>query len=94
MFNNTRLARLRDLLRQMEAEVGLDDLSHNQRELYYAACLVANTDAISHSEEIRLHPMLSKMARPTFYLALRDLVRAGWLTAATEIRDGVYRIVK
>lgn len=44
MPKNSKLARLRDLLWQMEVEVGLERLSQPQREVYYAACLIADTE--------------------------------------------------
>jgi hypothetical protein len=78
----------------MESDVGLDQLSPNQRDFYYAACLEADADQMVHSEQVRGHPMLTKMARATFYLALRDLVKAGYLSAAGDARSGVYRILR
>lgn len=94
MFGNKRLAKLRNLLQQMETDVGLEALSQHQRDLYYAACLVADTDQMVTSEQVRSHPMLARMPRATFYLALRDLVRGGYLVAAGGIRDGIYRILR
>lgn len=94
MTGNEKLARLRDLLWQMEVEVGLEQLSQPQRDVYYAACLVADAENTLHSEEIRRHPMVAPMARPTFYRALKDLVCGGYLVAAGEGRTGRYRILR
>ena len=76
----------------METDVGLEALSQHQRDLYYAACLVADVDQMVNSEQVRSHPMLARMPRATFYLALRDLVKAGYLSAAGAARTGSYRI--
>lgn len=94
MALNSKLASLRDLLWQMEVEVGLEKLSQPQRDLYYAACLVADDGKNVHTEQVRSHPMVSKMARPTFYRALKDLVEQGYLVAASESKNGRYKIVR
>ena len=91
---DSKLARLRDLLWQMEVEVGLEKLSQPQRDVYYVACLVADSEKLLHSEQIRHHPIVQAMARPTFYRALRDLVEQGYLVAASEIKNGRYKIVR
>lgn len=92
--SNGKLARLRDLLWQMEVEVGLERLSQPQRDVYYAACLVADSEKILHSEQVRQHPMVAPMARPTFYRALKDLVLEGYLVAAHETKNGRYKIAR
>lgn len=80
------------MLWQMEVEVGLEDLSQPQKDVYYAACLVADEDQLVHSETVKRHPMLALMARPTFYRALRDLVDKGFLVIAGSRKDGRYLI--
>lgn len=91
---NSKLAHLRDLLWQMEVEVGLEKLSQPQRDVYYGACLVADDHKQVTSEQLRNHPIVAAMARPTFYRALRDLVIAGYLVAVPNARNGVYQIVR
>lgn len=76
----------------MEVEVGLEDLSQPQKDVYYAACLVADKDQLVHSETVKRHPMLALMARPTFYRALKDLVDKGFLVTAGSRKDGRYLI--
>jgi len=94
MSDNNRLARLRGLLWQMEVEVGLEQLTQSQRDVYYAACLAADSENTVHSEQVRLQPLAAQMARPTFYRALKELVTAGFMCAASEARDGRYRILR
>ena len=45
-----RLATLRIMLHQMEREVGLEDLSSAQRDVYYAACLLADIGWRAHPD--------------------------------------------
>lgn len=87
-----KLAILRSMLWQMEVEVGLETLSQHQRDLYYAACLVADEDQVIHTDEVRNHPMLAPMSRPTFYRALKELVEKGFLAATGPRKDGRYLI--
>lgn len=89
---NEKLAALRNMLWQMEVEVGLEDLSQPQKDVYYAACLVADEDRIVHSDSVKRHPMLAPMARPTFYRAMKALVARGFMTAAGQRKDGRYLI--
>ena len=89
---NGKLALLRSMLWQMEVEVGLEQLSQPQKDVYYAACLVADYERQVYSDTVRHHPMLAPMTRPTFYRALKDLVDKGFLTAASQRRDGRYLI--
>ena len=92
MLKDNKIAILRGLLWQMEVEADLVSLSQPQRDVYYAACLVADEEKIVHSEQIKQHPMIRVMARPTFYRALRELVIGGHFVAATESRNGRYRV--
>jgi hypothetical protein len=94
MKNRMRLASLRCLLRDMEHEVGLDDLSPTQRDIYYAACLLAERDPSLASEDLKSHPLVADMARPTFYRALRDLVENHYLGHAPGTKVGKYLVLK
>lgn len=87
---NDKLAILRNMLWQMEVEVGLEQLPQAQKDVYYAACLMADDDQLVHSDSVKGHPMVALMARPTFYRALRDLVAKGFLTSASKRKDGRY----
>lgn len=88
----TQVAALRQMLWQMEVEIGLQDLSCAQKDLYYAACLTADEQKLIHSDEVRRHDLLSQMPRPTFYRALKDLVAKGLLSRAGDTRDGKYYV--
>ena len=91
---DSKLARLRDLLWGGAAEVGLEKLSQPQRHVSYAACLVADDEKLTHSEQVRHHHIVKAMARPTFCRALRDLVLEGYLVADGKSRNGRYKIVR
>lgn len=92
MALDNKIAALRNMLWQLEVEVGLESLSQPQKDVYYAACLAADVDQVVHSDAMRRHPMLVPMARPTFYRALRDLVDRGFLVNSGRRKDGRYII--
>ncbi len=92
MSQNTKLAALRNMLWKMEVEVGLEGLSQPQKDVYYAACLVADEDQVVSSDTVRHHPMLLPMARPTFYRALKALVDRGLLETVGQRKAGHYVI--
>lgn len=92
MSKNSKIAALRSMLWHMEVEVGLETLTQPQKDVYYAACLVADEDEIFQSDSVKRHPMLAPMARPTFYRALKDLVDKGFLAATSSRKDGRYQI--
>lgn len=94
MADTSKLAALRDMLWRMEVEVGLEALTRQQKDVYYAACLAADGQKIVQSDDIREHPMLSPITRPTFYRALKELVEQGFLVSASSRRDGQYKIVR
>lgn len=94
MKNNDKLAALRSMLWSMEVEVGLEGLTQHQKDVYYAARLTADEDLLVQSDTIRHHPMIAQMARPTFYRALKDLLDKEFLSAASNRKDGKYRIIR
>lgn len=89
-----KLAALRNMLWQMEIEVGLEKLPQPQKDVYYAACLAADTNQLVHTDEVKQQPILSRMSRPTFYRALKELVDKNFLVNAGHRKDGCYRITR
>lgn len=94
MFLSDKLASLRKLLFEMEVELGLVELSAVQRDVFYAARLTAGKTEFVRGEEVRLHPLLASISRPTFYRAVKDLEDAGYLSRTDSVRSGRYRLLK
>lgn len=80
------------MLWQMEVEVGLEDLPQPQKDVYYAACLLADSNELVHSDAVKRHPLLAPMSRPTFYRALKELVDKDFLINAGRCKDGRYYV--
>lgn len=88
----SKIAALRNMLWQMEVEVGLEELPQPQKDVFYAACLTADDNQLVHSDTVKQHPMLALMSRPTFYRALRELVEKDLLVHAGQRKDGRYLV--
>lgn len=95
MTMRTRLAALRQMLYELEAETELKALSAVQRDVYYAACLLLDDGGeIVNSEHLREHPLLKDMPRSSFFRVLRELAETGYIQTAGTPRSGLYRIQK
>ncbi|NIZ14846.1 hypothetical protein [Phaeobacter sp. HF9A] len=71
---------LRDMLRQMERDIGLDDLSAAEKDVFQAAHTLTETPGqLVQSEQIRHHPLASHIAQATFHRALKTLLELGFL---------------
>ena len=88
-------AMLRALLQKMEQDLGLDDLTHSERDVLYAARLAETNSAdVIRSEDIRNIDLISDMPAPTFYKALQQLVNLEFLKPANNSKRGQYKLVR
>jgi hypothetical protein len=94
MKGNRRLAALRNMLHAMEREVGLQELSTIQRDIYYAACLSRDDQSLLSTDALRTHPIVRELPRSSFFRALKDLVDLGYFKPAGSPRSGLYEVVK
>ena len=86
---------LRDMLRQMERDIGLEDLSPAEKDVFQAAHRL--TDAPGQlvlSDQIRQHPLTSGIAQATFHRALRSLLELGFLERPEGARAKHYMVRK
>lgn len=87
----TPIFELREMLRQLERDVGLGDLSRIERDVLLAAHSLTETPGdIVSSDRIRSHSLLQPVAQATFYRAIRTLVGAGLLEHAGRSRARAY----
>lgn len=91
-----QLAQLRDLLHAMEAEVGLSDLTPNERDVLLAcyANLFADEsgDMVCHTDSVRRHPTVERLSQPTFHRTLKRLVERGFVFKSDHWPLGVYSV--
>ncbi|WP_369824763.1 hypothetical protein [Phaeobacter sp. 22II1-1F12B] len=82
---------LREMLRQLEKDIGFDDLSRTERDVLLAAHSLSDKpgDVIS-SEQIRHHNLLQSVAQATFYRAIGTLLGLGLLERAAQTKARSY----
>ncbi len=94
MINMDKLSsifRLREVLRQMEQDVGLDGLSAAERDVFLAAHSLTSAKAdIVKSVQIRSHDLVRPMAQATYHRALRALLKSGLLERAGDSKAKMY----
>lgn len=89
----TSIFQLREMLSQLEHDVGLDTLSRIERDVLLSAhSLSEGTGAVVSSEQIRAHPLLTSVTQATFYRAMRRLLNCGFLERADGSRAKTYTV--
>ncbi len=92
----TRLSQLRDLLHAMEVEVGLADLTPNERDVLLAcyANLYSDSagDTVCHTDAVRKHPTVARLSQPTFHRTLKRLLERGLVCKQDHWPLGVYSV--
>lgn len=90
VFDTSEIAQLRRLLHSMEQSLGLVELSPTERDVYYAASELSEQDKVVRSDSLQDHPLITDIAKPTYFRALKTLVRLGYLNRATGTKTGKY----
>lgn len=85
------VAQLRELLLGMEQELGIGELSQNEKDVLYAVQVAYNTgNGVARSDDIRNHMLLQSMTQPTFHRSLKSLVQKGYVGHAPNTKAGSY----
>lgn len=87
-MNIDGIASLRQLLADMERDIGIHELPGAQRDVLYAATLLANQKKPITVANLNQHPLISSMARATFFRCLKSLSEQGYLIAGSKRSDG------
>ncbi|SPF79867.1 MarR family transcriptional regulator [Pseudoprimorskyibacter insulae] len=91
----TGLAKLRSALWQMEKDMGLDDLSRNERDVLYAfhsAASQTEGSGIVTSDAVRRDRAISEMKHATFHRSLKRLLDMGYIELAPDCKTKQYRL--
>lgn len=82
---------LREMLSELERDVGLEILSRTERDVLLAAhSLSEQPGDIVSSEQLRSHSLLQTVAQATLYRAIRTLLGLGLLERPAETRARSY----
>ena len=85
---------LRDMLRDLERDIGLEDLSQVEKDVFRAAhTLTATPGQLVQSDQIRRHHLVQSLTQATFHRALKSLLDLGFLErpAGTRAKHYVVR---
>ena len=82
---------LRKLLLGMEKDLGLGQLSQNEKDVLYAVMsVISDRQGIAKSDEIKGHELVADMTQPTFHRCLKNLVKMRLLDHAPNTKAGSY----
>lgn len=85
------VAQLRELLLGMERDLGIGDLSQNEKDILYTISLVSSVNrGIARSDVIKAHDLVAGISQPTFHRCLKNLVKAGLIEHAPNTKAGSY----
>ncbi|WP_109464919.1 hypothetical protein [Albibacillus kandeliae] len=85
------IVELTEMLRQMERDVGLDNLTQAERDVFLAAHrLTERPGDIVQSDQIRRHDLVCSIAQASYHRALRSLLALGLLERAGGARTKLY----
>ncbi len=76
----------------MERSLGLEELSPVERDVYYAANEVAKDSGGVQTTRLLNHPLVAGVSRPTFFRAVKSLVKQGYLSQSDQIGRGLYSV--
>ncbi len=90
MTELSKLAELRKLMFEMEKSIGLQGLSAAERDIFYAASDLSDPAKEVKTTSLKSHELVADISRPTFFRALKSLVKKGYLCQSTRQGRGSY----
>ncbi len=87
------LFELRSMLREMEQQIGLNELTSVEMDVFLAAHALSGADGeIVTSDDIRKHDLTSGIAQASYHRALRSLLSLGLLEKAEGYKSRHYHV--
>ena len=87
----SQLARLRELLFEMEQDLGLTELPQNERDVFYAMMALAEDGYEDlRTEHVKQHPLVCGMPPATFHRALKTLLERDFIARAPHRKVGAF----
>ena len=77
----------------MEADLGIDNLEQNERDLLAAIVDVQKDDGSFDSDVLKAHTLTSKQSNATFFRTLRSLQDKGHVAKRSGFGRGAYVLV-
>ena len=93
MSNRLVFARLLETIMDMEKDVGLNNFTSNEQQVYSAVVLLSNDTNLPVSiHDIRSHYLVRDIPMPTIYRSFNRLIRAKKICHIGSDRSGLYAI--
>ena len=84
---------LKKLLVLMEADLGIDNLEQNERDLLAAIVDIQKDDGSFDSAALKSHSLISTQSNATFFRTLRSLQDKGYVAKRSGFGRGSYVLV-
>ena len=84
---------LKKLLILMEADLGIDNLDQNERDLLAAIVDIQKDDGSFESDALKAHALASRQSSATFFRTLRSLQDKGYVAKSSGRGRGSYVLV-
>ena len=84
---------LKQMLDDMEQDIGLSSLSGVEKNVYLAAQASKSQDGLVETKQILKHSFTQKMSRPTFFRALKAIEKKGFLSHSDDKKVGLFIVV-
>jgi RIO-like serine/threonine protein kinase len=88
-----RLADLRQLLLDMERDLGLADLPEQETRLLYAVAIQTRAKPEVSLVELQEHPLMADISRSTFFRALKHLIKRDYLEKTGAEKRAGYKLI-
>ena len=82
------------LVHEVEVDLRLSDLSQSEKLVLMAAHEQSDADGQFQTHQLLSHPLSAKMARPTFFRALKQLEQKELLLRNPEKKRGLYTVAE
>ena len=83
---------LKQMLDDMEQDVGLTSLSGVEKNVYLAAQDMKSNNGLVETKQILDHRFTQKMSRPTFFRALKSIEIKGLVTHSNGKKVGLFLV--
>ena len=91
MSNRLVFARLLETITDMEKDVGLNNFSSNEQQVYAAVVLLSNDTNLPVSiHDIKSHDLVRDIPMPTIYRSFNRLIKAKKICHIGSDRSGLY----
>lgn len=91
MVNSTSFAHLMLTLCDMERDLGLNNLTGNEKLVLSAVAILAEKgEGNAHIDDLRAHKLVRDMPMPTLYRALSELIKKQKCVHLGSPRSGLY----